>query len=69
MPLLSFDAYMQKVNATPANEAIPAIQGGFLLVLRFTIGNHNADCIMLIGKWRYKIMCNNVIYSPLRQQT
>jgi hypothetical protein len=26
MPLLSFDAYMQKVNATPANEAIPAIQ-------------------------------------------
>jgi hypothetical protein len=24
---------------------------------------------MLIGKWRYKIMCNNVIYSPLRQQT
>lgn len=26
MPLLSFDAYMQKVNATPTKDAIPAIQ-------------------------------------------
>ena len=70
------------ISSNPADDEVYSIEhyvikfvgylgqvGGFLLVLRLTIGNHNANCIMLIGKWRHRIMCNNVNYSPLRQQT
>ena len=45
MPLLSFDAYMQKVNATPANEAIPAIQ------TQVNIPQHNFESRVEQNQW------------------